>query len=198
VIPSANPLGSNAVVTIRLWDNEGNASTPFLQYQILGSTTWQNATLTTLDGSFYSLAVRVTALPSGVNHTLVWNALGDLGGNIITNVLLRARAQDFMLMGDWSMPTPFQLNTTIPTSPNPTNPPVIFTGITRVQGGIGFNWQSGSNSWLYLQRSPALAGTNAVWVNIWTGAPPTQMFGSYTDFFGTNQMGFYRFKIVSP
>ncbi len=198
VIPSANMLGSNAVVTVRLWDNEGNASTPFLQYQILGSTTWQNATLTILDGAFYSLATRVTALPNGVNHTLVWNALGDLGGNIVTNVLLRARAQDFMLMGDWSMPTPFQLNTTIATSPSPTNPPVNFTGIAPVQGGIQFNWQGSTNAWLYLQRSPALAGTNAVWVNIWTGAPPTLMFGSYTDFFGTNPMGFYRIKSVSP
>lgn len=32
VVPSSNQLGSNAVVTVRLWDNEGNASTPFLQY----------------------------------------------------------------------------------------------------------------------------------------------------------------------
>jgi hypothetical protein len=43
-----------------------------------------------------------------------------------------------------------------------------------------------------------LAGTNANWVNIWTGAPPTPISGSYTDFFGTNPMEFYRMKIVSP
>jgi len=198
VIPSVNPLGSNAVVTIRLWDNEGNTSTPFLQYQILGASTWQNATLTVLDGAFYNPATRVTALPTGNNHTLGWNALADLGGNIVTNVLLRTRAQDFMLMGDWSLPTPFQLNTTVATVSNPTNLPVNFTGFTRIQGGIGLNWQSGSNAFLYLQRSPALAGTNAVWVNIWTSAPPTLMFGSYTDYFGTNPMEFYRMKIVSP
>jgi hypothetical protein len=188
VIPSASPLGSNAVVTVRLWDNEGNASTPFLQYQILGASTWQNATLTTLDGS-YNLAARVAALPGGTNHIATWNALFDVGANVVTNVLLRASAQDFMLTGDWSQPTPFQLDTTIATVLNPTNPPVSFTGITPIQGGIEFNWQRGTNAFLCLQRSPALAGTNAVWVNIWTGAPPTLNFGSYTDFFGTNPDG---------
>ncbi len=198
VIPSANPLGSNAVVTIRLWDNEGNASTPFLQYQFLGSTTWQNVTLTTLDAAPYNLAMRVTALPTGNAHTVGWNALADVGANIVTNILLRASAQDFMLTGNWSVGTPFQLNTTVATVSNPTNPPVNFTGITPVQGGIQFNWQGGSNAWLYLQRSPALAGTNVNWVNIWTGAPPTPISGSYTDSFGTNAMEFYRMKIVSP
>jgi YD repeat-containing protein len=197
VLPSANPLGSNAVVTVRLWDNEGNASTPLLQYQILGSTTWQNATLTTLDGS-YNLGTRVAALPGGTNHIVTWNALADVGANVITNVLLRASAQDFMLTGSWSQPTPFQLNTTIAIVLNPTNPPVYFTGFRSIQGGIGLNWQSGSNVSLYLQRSPALAGTNLNWVNIWTGAPPTPVTGSYTDFFGTNPMEFYRMKTGSP
>ena len=196
VIPTTASLGSNAVVTIRLWDNEGNASTPFLQYQILGSTNWQNTTLTALDGAAYSLATRVAALPTGNNHTLRWNALADLGANMVTNILLRARAQDFMLVGDWSLPTPFQLNTAI--AINPTNPPVNFTGITPVLGGMRFNWQGSTNAWLYLQRSPALAGTNVNWVNVWIGAPPTPISGSYTDFFGTNPMEFYRIKIVSP
>jgi YD repeat-containing protein len=196
VLPSNNPLGSNAVVIIRLRDNEGNASTPFLQYQILDSTNWQNATLTSLDGFAYNPATRVTALPTGFNHTLRWNALADLKANMITNVLLRASAQDFMLMGDWSLPTPFQINTSV--AINPTNSPVTFIGTTPVQGGFQFNWQGSTNALLYLQRSPALAGTNAVWVNIWTGVPPTLNFGSYTDFFGTNPMEFYRIQIVSP
>jgi hypothetical protein len=196
VLPSANPLGPIAVVTVRLWDAEGNPSTPSLQYQLAGSTNWQNATLFAVDGVAYSPTNYVSALPSGVNHAIAWNATNDVGGNIITNVLLRARAQDFMLVGDWSLPTPFQINTTIVI--NPTNAPVNFTGITSVPGGIQFNWQGSTNAWLYLQRSPALAGTNAVWVNIWTDAPPTLNFGSYTDFFGTNPMGFYRIKIVSP
>lgn len=199
VIPSANPLGSNAVVTIRIWDNEGNASAPILQYQMQGSTAWQTATLTTLDAATYNPATRVAALPTGNNHTLGWNSLTDVGANVVTNILLRARAQDFMLTGDWSLPTAFQLNTTIATVSNPTNLPVNFTGVTPISGGLQFNWQGGStDTWLYLQRSPALVGTNAAWVNIWTGLPPASAFGSYTDFFGTNQMMFYRIQTVKP
>jgi hypothetical protein len=112
VLPSANPLGSVAVVTVRLWDAEGNASTPFLQYQLAGSANWQNATLTALDGVAYNPTARVAALPGGVNHILAWNAMADLGVGVVTNVLLRARAQDFSLVGDWSLPTPFQINMT--------------------------------------------------------------------------------------
>jgi hypothetical protein len=197
VLPSGNPLGSNSVITVRLWDNEGNPSTPLLQYQILGWTNWQNATLTTLDGSPYGRTGQVTALPTGSDHNVTWNALADVG-NTVTNILLRARAQDFMLVGNWSQPTPFQLNTALATNPNPTNSPVNFTGMNLIPGGISFRWQGGSNAWLYLQSSPALVGTNAVWINIWTGAPPMPNFGSYTDFFGTNQIQFYRLKIGTP
>jgi hypothetical protein len=198
VIPSSYPLGSNAVVNVRLWDNEGNASTPFLEYQFIGATNWQNATVGTLDGSPFISHVTVAAQPSGSDHVLVWNALADVGGNRLTNVLLRARAQDFMLVGDWSLPTPFQLDTTLVTNPNPTNIPVLISGITLVPGGLAFSWQGDTNLVQYLQRSPALAGTNASWVNIWTGFPPTPITGSYTDFFGTNQMQFYRLKIGTP
>ena len=111
VIPSSNPLGSNSMVTILLWDAEGNSSTPFLQYQILGSPTWQEVTPTSLDNRPYNGDTRVAALPNGVRHTLSWNALAYFGDNVVTNILLRARARDFMLMGDWSLATPFQINT---------------------------------------------------------------------------------------
>jgi YD repeat-containing protein len=198
ILPSPNPLGSNAAVTVRLWDSEGNASTPFLEYQLSGSTNWQNATITTLDGMAYSSVTRVAALPGGSNHFVSWNALADVGGNVVTNILLRARAQDFMLMGDWSQSTPFQLDTTLVANPNPTNAPVVFSGITLVPGGLAFSWHGNTNLTQYLQRSPALIGTNASWVNIWTGFPPTPVTGSYTDFFGTNKMEFYRLKIGTP
>jgi hypothetical protein len=112
VLPSINTLGSLAVVTVRLWDAEGNASTPFLQYQFTAATNWLDATLTALDGAPYSTNSRVAALPSGTNHTLAWNAMADLGAGVVTNVLLRVRARDFMLVGDWSLPTPFQIDTT--------------------------------------------------------------------------------------
>ena len=112
-VPTNIPLGVLAPVTVRLWDAEGDSSTPFLQYQVNGNTNWQNATPTTLDGVPYSSAVRVAALPTGANHTLVWNTLADLG-SVSTNILVRARAQDFMLVGDWSVPVPYQVNTLSP------------------------------------------------------------------------------------
>ena len=113
VLPATNALGSLALVTVRLWDAEGNGSTPFLQYQLSGSAIWQSATLLNLDGGAYSASTRVAALPGGVNHTVVWNAQLDLGGNIVTNILLRARARDMTLLGDWSVGTPFQVNTIV-------------------------------------------------------------------------------------
>ena len=61
-----------------------------------------------------------------------------------------------MLVGAWSLPTPFQLNTTVSTVLTPTNLPVNFTGIAPAGGAIQFAWQSGTNARLYLQRSPAL------------------------------------------
>jgi hypothetical protein len=181
VIPSANTLGSNAVVTIRLWDNEGNASTPFLQYQILGSTNWQNATLTALDGTPYNLATRVTALPTGINHTLGWNALADLGGNIVTNVLLRARAQDFMLVGNWSLPTPFQINTTFSVTVS-TNP-----AIGRCQVLLNGSFQFAVTGGVLGQSYVVLASTNLVnWVPIsgyiFTNPPITIFDSDATNF----------------
>ena len=113
VLPQTNILGSLAAVAVRLWDAEGNAATPFLQYQFSGATNWQTATLTSLDGQPYNSATRVASSPSGVNHAIVWNALANIGAGVVTNVSLRARASDMTLLGDWSAPTPFQLNTTL-------------------------------------------------------------------------------------
>lgn len=198
VLPSASVLGSTAVLNVRLWDNEGNFSTPFLQYQIPSSANWTNATLVVVDGFLYNTSTRVATSPGGVTHSVAWDAEADVGNNVRTNVLLRARARDFMLLGDWSSPTAFELDTTIITNPYPTNSPLNFTSVGIVPGGIAFNWEGGMNSMLILQRSPALAGTNAQWINVWTGMPPTPFIGGYTDFFGTNQMEFYRMKIGSP
>ena len=113
VLPSPYALGRLAVVTNRLWDAEGNASRPFLQFQLSGSTNWQNATLTHLNGTSYSTTTRLSTSPGGVNHTVVWNVQADVGTDRITNVLLRARAQDLTLLGEWSAGTPFQVNTTV-------------------------------------------------------------------------------------
>lgn len=112
VLPTTNTLGSLALVTVRLWDAEGNASTPYLQFQLSGSTNWQYAALVSLDGAAYSTSARVATLPGGVNHTLLWNAATNLGVGVTTNVLLRARASDISLLGDWSAGTPFTVQTT--------------------------------------------------------------------------------------
>jgi WD40 repeat protein len=166
VIPSSSPLGPMAALTVRLWDAEGNASTPFLQYQTNGTTNWQNATVTTLDGTNYSPALRVSALPTGANHTLVWNTLADFG-SISTNILVRARAMDFMLLGDWSLSVPYQVNTLPPFQ--------IASGSTNMQMTTnGFQFQiSGLNGtgpviiyastnlvdWLPILTNPAFIGT---------------------------------------
>jgi hypothetical protein len=112
VLPSASPLANLATVTVQVLDAEGNASTPFLQFQFSGATNWQDATVTTLDGAPYASTLRVAALPTGVSHTLIWNALTNLGPGVTTNVYLRARARDITLLGDWSAGTPFTVQTT--------------------------------------------------------------------------------------
>lgn len=113
VLPAVGTLGGQAAVMVRLWDAEGNAATPFLQYQISGTTSWQPATIMRLNGQSYSTATRVAAAPTGQNHSLVWNALADLGANTVTNVLLRARARDFLFLGSWSAGTPFSISTAV-------------------------------------------------------------------------------------
>lgn len=113
VLPGTNALGSVAEIGIRLWDAEGNASTPFLQFQGAGDTNWQNATLIKVDRQLYADGLRVAALPEGTNHTITWNVAAVFGQNTTTNVLLRARAADLTLMGEWSVGTPFQVVTTV-------------------------------------------------------------------------------------
>jgi len=188
VLPSTNAIGGIAVVTIRLWDNEGNSSTPFLQYQILGSTNWQDAAVYGLDGGPYSSINRVAALPSGVNHTLAWNVMNDLGANVVTNVLLRVRAQDFMLVGDWSLPTPFLVNTLPPTA--------VSIGPSHLLPGGQF--QLAISSGVLGQSYVVLASTNLVdWLPIsgyiFTNPPITIFDPNATNF----PRRFYRIGPVS-
>ena len=164
VVPSPNPLGAMAAVTVRLSDAEGNTSVPFLQYQFLGSSNWQNATLLSLDGAPYGPASRVSAFPAGVNHILAWNALADLGF-VSTNIFLRASAADFMLLGQWSAPVPFQVSTLPPLQIN--------SGSTNLQMTTnGFQIQiSGLTG-----AGPLIiyASTNLMdWIPIFTNPPAT-------------------------
>lgn len=112
VLQGPNIVGNIASLTLRLWDAEGNDSTPYLRYQISGTTNWLDATVWRLDGLAYSTNTRVAATPVGTNHTLIWNVGVNLGFGISTNVLLSARATDVTMDGRWSPGTPFSIQTT--------------------------------------------------------------------------------------
>jgi len=182
-IPSATPLGAMASVTVRLWDAEGDSATPFLQYQMTGSTNWMNATLTSLDGAPYSPTLRVSALPTGASHTNVWNTLADLGA-VSTNILVRARAADFLLLGDWSVPVPYHVNTLPPVQINPGSTNLQFTT-------NGFQFQVGGGD----GTGPVViyASTNlADWKPILTN-PPFIGATNFVDPAATNfRFRFYR------
>jgi YD repeat-containing protein len=199
VLPSTNALGGVAVVTVRLWDNEANASTPFLQYQILGWTNWQDATIYALDGAAYSSTNRVAALPGGVNHAVAWNAMNDLGAGVATNVLLRAGAQDFMLVGDWSLPTPFQVNMTQDANTNgipdwweyyylgslqPGNADYDHDGFSNYAEYIADTNPTDSSS--YLRITSAQVSTNGVQINWSGGSQARQYLQRISSVGGTN------------
>jgi YD repeat-containing protein len=199
VLPPTNALGSIAVVSIRLWDDEGNASTPFLQYQILGSTNWQDATLYALDGMAYNPTNRVAALPGGVIHAVAWNAMANLGPSVVTNVLLRVRAQDFMLVGDWSIPTPFQVNMTQDSNTNgipdwweyyyfgslqPGDGDYDHDGVSNYAEYIADTDPTDPNS--YLRITSAQVSTNGVQINWSGGSQARQYLQRISSIGGTN------------
>jgi hypothetical protein len=163
VVPSTTALGASARLTIRLWDAEGNAALPFLQYQFLGSTNWQDITNISSSGRYLATA------PTGINYTLFWNARTDIGEGVVTNVLLRARAQDFMLVGDWSVPTPFRVEI-------PLGPPTNNISITNPQFSTTNGFQFTVTSGLSGQSYTLYASTNLVnWDSINNGifrSPP--------------------------
>ena len=107
ILPSASSLTNLAKVIVRLWDAEGNAAIPYIEYQLSGSSEWRSAKLEP------DLPQALASTPTGTNYTLVWNALAALGPGVTTNVLIRARASDLMLTGDWSVGTPFHVETAL-------------------------------------------------------------------------------------
>jgi hypothetical protein len=153
-------------LTVRLWSADGDSSTPFLQYQVFGSTNWKNATLTMLDGAPYSSASRVSALPTGASHTVVWNTMADLG-SVVTNVYVQARAMDFMLLGGWSVSVPYQVNTLPPFQINSgsTNLQLTTNGFQfQVSGGDGsgpivISASTNLIDWIPIFTNPAFIGT---------------------------------------
>jgi hypothetical protein len=86
---------------IRVWDAEGNSVYLEIQLQKPGATDWLNVSLVSIDGLAAGL---VSAYPTGLTHQVVWNAAKDLGAPFTNSILLRARARDITLTGNWSDP----------------------------------------------------------------------------------------------
>ena len=107
--------GLRSVVGVRVWDAEADSSSLVLQFQRPGTTTWTAAKLLSADGTPIAAGAVSTALlqvlPDGVSHSLLWDAVSDLGATFNNTVLLRTQATDSQ-PGDWSEPTPFLVNTT--------------------------------------------------------------------------------------
>jgi len=109
ILPSPNVGGAMAAVQVRIWDGEGNASLPLLEYQNPTTLGWSNAVIVTVNGAPWSFSTRVAALPTGSSNLLIWNAGAAFASGTVTNVNLRVRARDVSLLGDWSVPMPYHL-----------------------------------------------------------------------------------------
>ena len=191
IYPSTNQNGSLAQVTVRLFDNEGNASLPILQFQATGSTIWSNATVLSVDGQTVG---RVTALPTGSDHVLLWSAGRDLGASFTNTVLLRARASDVTLTGDYSATAPYRVETPaqlLPVVSLATDQATFLRGdtinLSATATGIGspvvrVAFFSGTNNLGEV--------TNGVYQLSWTNAPlgTSLLFASATDSLGATNV----------
>lgn len=110
IMPEPSQGGGYSAVDIRVWDAEGNAVLPLLQYMDPATSNWVDAAVTRVDGQTYSLSMSVAAMPTGTDHELTWNAAADLGDGFTGNVFLRAAAVDVTLWGDWSPVVPYALS----------------------------------------------------------------------------------------
>ncbi|MCX6874874.1 MAG: SUMF1/EgtB/PvdO family nonheme iron enzyme [Verrucomicrobia bacterium] len=110
ILPSPSGGGAHGSVTVRIWDAEAQGSSLELQYQRDGDTTWSDATVNSVDGGTFLPTLKLDSQPSGVSHTLVWNAAANLGTTFSDTVLLRTRATDSQ-SGDWSPAMPYAVVT---------------------------------------------------------------------------------------
>ena len=110
ILPSPAAGGARSTVGLRIWDAEANTTSLELQYQRAGDANWSNATVISADGVTFQSTLKVTSQPSGVSHSLIWNAAANLGNTFSGTVLLRTRATDSQA-GDWSPAMPYAVNT---------------------------------------------------------------------------------------
>lgn len=111
ILPEPNSGLALATNQILLWDAEGNTSGIELQFlnPTAPSSTWTTATVLRTDGS---VPGRMTGYPTGVTHSVVWDAASALGVRFKGLVQLRARASDVSSTGPWSEPMTFQVDVT--------------------------------------------------------------------------------------
>jgi len=103
IMATVNEGSGLSRVMIKIWDAEGNASSPEFQWSLDG-TNWSYASVLKLDGLSYSYAMSVAAVPTGSLHEVIWNSGADLAPGYVGNILLRARSRDITLVGAWSDP----------------------------------------------------------------------------------------------
>ena len=114
ILPSPNQGGDIAAVHIRIWDAEGSPSRPELEYQSPGTGVWSQATVAAVDDAPWGF---VETSPSGLTHSLSWDAARDLGPGFTNTVALRARAHDARLTGDWSPSVSYTVGTSQANNP---------------------------------------------------------------------------------
>ena len=193
IYPPTNTRGSLAPVPVRLWDNEGNASLPSLQFQTPGSTIWSNATVLSVDGQTVG---RVAALPTGSDHVLLWNAGRDLGAGFTNTVLLRVRASDVTLTGDYSVTAPYRVETPAQLLPvvdlvNPTAQASFLRGDIINLGAIATGIGGPIVRVTFFNGTTSLGDvTNGVYQLSWTNAPvgTSLLFASATDSLGATNL----------
>ncbi|MDZ4199187.1 MAG: hypothetical protein U1E27_07880 [Kiritimatiellia bacterium] len=109
ILPAPDRGGGVSVVNVRVWDAEANRVLPFLQYRNSDTLQWRDATILSINGEVYSESVKVAAAPTGTSHTLLWDSANDLDMDVAQTVLLRMRAKDISLWGDWSEPVSYRV-----------------------------------------------------------------------------------------
>ncbi|MCX6865754.1 MAG: SUMF1/EgtB/PvdO family nonheme iron enzyme, partial [Verrucomicrobia bacterium] len=96
-------FGSQADISVRLWDGESNPSVPAMEYRRSSEAGWHAATLTKANGQPWSGAA-LSAAFAGTTHHLAWDSVTDLGSDFTGTIFLRARAADGLMTGAWSEP----------------------------------------------------------------------------------------------
>jgi hypothetical protein len=80
------------------------------------------------------------------------------------------------------------------TDPTDKNSYLRIRSISSMSGGVSIEWMGGIQATQYLQRCLTLDATKLLWEDVFTNPPPTPVTGSNTQFFGTNNLMFYRIR----